>query len=393
MSPSPQTPLHSRHTSVADSFSMSPSMDRRQSRSSFNDAPLTPHRNNSFGTADNTMDLSGFGSGGHNMAGGGSGLGNLADELAGAFSDEEEDDDPYYDDADNSAIGIAVTTDDALHATRDSGVDIASAGGRGGKKMSGDGLGLPTPRGHRRKGSEYDGSEYGSDSDLDSTDMPPSLIAKIDAVESLARRGTESNGGPTDGVFQRVTNLLRDLGPQAGVEGSTTRLITTHTALSSHLHHQSRQIQTLSYALFAPTSIPPDVETVEELIPLLDAMSEIIPRPATAAHASLASLHAVTADVVQTLNYLSDTLAMSRQTTNTATRRLRSAKEMVAEIRREDDEREEAEIWLTRHKWGERLASRECAAVCKDVVGGFEDVCNSWRARILAQAEAGPAAA
>lgn len=330
------------------------------------------------------------------MMGGGSGLGNLADELAGAFSDEEEDDgddDQYYDGGDTSAIGIAVTTDDALHATRDSGVDLASATGRGGKKMSGDGLSLPTPRGHRRTGSEYDGSEYGSDSDLDSTDMPPSLVAKIDAVESLARRGTENNGGHSDGVFLRVTDMLRDLGSQTGVESSTTRLITTHTALSSHLHHQSRQIQTLSYALFAPTSIPPEAETAEELLPLLDALSESIPRPATAAHASLASLHAITADVVQTLNYLSDTLAMSRQTTNTATRRLRSAKEMVAEIRREDDEREEAELWLARNDWGERLARRECATVCKDVVGGFEDVCNSWRARILAQAEAGPVAA
>jgi hypothetical protein len=71
----------------------------------------------------------------------------------------------------------------------------------------------------------YDGSEYGSESDLESPGMPPSLVAKMDAVESLARRGTENTGGPGDGVFKRVIEGLRDLGSQSGVEGSTTRSV------------------------------------------------------------------------------------------------------------------------------------------------------------------------
>jgi hypothetical protein len=87
-------------------------------------------------------------------------------------------------------------------------------------------LNLPAPgRGHRRAGSEYDGSQYGSESDLESPGMPNSLVAKMDAVESLARRGTENNGGSADGVFHRVTDSLRDLGSQAGVEQSTTRYV------------------------------------------------------------------------------------------------------------------------------------------------------------------------
>lgn len=79
---------------------------------------------------------------------------------------------------------------------------------------------------------------------------------------------------------------------------------------------------------------------------------------------------------------------MSRQTTTLATRRLKSAREQVAELRREEEEREEAERWLERENWGERLQRRECATVCGDVVGGFEKVCEGWRERLLAQADA-----
>lgn len=160
---------------------------------------------------------------------GGNGLGNLADELADAFSDSG-DEGEYYED-DNGAPDINVHHSDGrggVEGTRDSGVDVASLG-EAGTKARNLNLGLPSPprRGHRRAGSEYDGSEYGSESDLDSPGMLPSLVAKIDAVESLARRGTDS--GPTDGVFNRVTDSLRDLGSQAGVEGSATRCVHCRT--------------------------------------------------------------------------------------------------------------------------------------------------------------------
>lgn len=79
---------------------------------------------------------------------------------------------------------------------------------------------------------------------------------------------------------------------------------------------------------------------------------------------------------------------MSRQTTTTATRRLRSAREMVAEMRKEEEEKEEAERFLRRGNWSERLGRRECAYVCGEVVGGFEEVCEGWRQRLVGQAEA-----
>lgn len=161
----------------------------------------------------------GVGSGG----GGGqdNGLGNLADELADALSGSGDEDEYYGDDYEAQEDGH-----EPVDGVRDSGVDVASQTDLPNRTKSASlGVPSPNPRGHRRTESAYDGSEYGSDSDLDSPGMPPSLVAKMDAVESLARRGTENTGSPMDGVFARVTDGLRDLGSQSGVEGSTTRLV------------------------------------------------------------------------------------------------------------------------------------------------------------------------
>lgn len=169
-----------------------------------------------------------FASGGAPPAGG-NGLGNLADELADAFSDGEDYDDGYYEQGGEDAPDVGVDPGDSgsiqgAGTTRDSGVEVESPGRQprpGEKSMT---LSLPSPNGRRAKaGSQYDGSEYGSESDLESPGIPPGLVAKMDAVESLARRGTESNGSVADGAFKRVTEGLRDLGSQAGVEGGASR--------------------------------------------------------------------------------------------------------------------------------------------------------------------------
>ncbi|KAI6708531.1 hypothetical protein PZA11_002149 [Diplocarpon coronariae] len=378
MPPSPLTPRHSRGPSATDlSFETPLSYDGSPRRHS--NTPLLPSRHNHI----NSEDV--FGSGG--PAAPSNGLGNLADELADAWEEgEEEEDEDYEPDMNFQEVR------EGNEPTRDSGVDVTSSTLTQPKSAN-----LTPPqqtlggRGHRRQPSEYDGSDYGGESDLESPGMPPALVARMDMVESLARRGAENNGTDSDGVVKRVIEGLKDLGGQSGVEGNATRLITAHSALSTHLLHQTRLLQSLAYPLFSPGSIPPAEELLEELMPLLITVGEFMPRPTAAAFQSLDQLHSLTADLVQTLNYLSDTLHMSRQTTTTATRRLKSARELVAEMRKEEDAREEGEIWLKRHNWGERLGARECAGVCEDVVDGFEEVCNGWRARLIAQAEAVPA--
>lgn len=244
---------------------------RRLSKSSSYHDPSTPTRH-SFSNGDGmeTFSNSGIsGDGGDGGAGGGGGgdgglggLGNLADELADALSDGDDDDDmdgegEYYEDEDGApsrgdadlpdinlseAVGDengngsgSGTKDGTNGEQRDSGVDVTASPSGASHRGRGDNssLSLPATNGgrsrhhnhHRRVDSMYDGSDYGSDSDLDLPGMPPSLVAKMDAVESLARRGTEDNGGPTDGVCRRLIEELRDLGSQANVEGGATRFV------------------------------------------------------------------------------------------------------------------------------------------------------------------------
>lgn len=168
------------------------------------------------------MDLGIFSSGA--MVPGG-GLGNLADELA-AFSDGD-DDDYYGNEGGPPDISFELQEDedaqDGKDTVRDSGVDVESPPALAARQNGRGSLSLPSPahRGHRRAMSDYDGSEYGSEGDLESPGMPPKLVEKIAEVESLARRGTENS--PSDGALKRVTDGLRDLGSQSGVEGGASR--------------------------------------------------------------------------------------------------------------------------------------------------------------------------
>lgn len=387
MPSSPRTPKHSRHPSSGIDLSFATPLSytdspRRHSKASIQ-SPTTPNRLSLNRTDSIGQDV--FSSGGPGAAS--NGLGNLADELADAWGDGGEEDDDDYEEPDMNFQEVKEEGEGGPQ--RDSGVDVTSSPIQAPLKSAN----LTPPaqmmgRGHRRQRSDYDGSDYGGDSDLESPGMPPGLVARMDMVESLARRGTENNGSERDEVVKRVIDGLKDLGGQSGVEGGATRLVTAHSALATHLLHQTRLLQSLSYPLFSPLTLPPDDDFIDDLMPLLVTIGETMPRPTAAAFNSLTALHSSTADLVQTLNYLSDTLHMSRQTTTTATRRLKSARELVAEMRKEEDAREEGERWLTRHNWSERLRTRECAGVCGDVVGGFEEVCNGWRERLVAQAEA-----
>lgn len=218
MPSSPRTPKHSRHPSNIDlSFSTplaygNDSGSRRHSKASVNSIG-TPNRH-SFQRSD-SIGIDVFSSGG--PAGVSNGLGNLADELADAWDEDEGEGDEDEPDMNFQEVKQDVET------TRDSGVDIGSSPIQPPKSAS---LIPPTEtRGHRRQPSDYDGSDYGGDSDLETPGLPPGLVARMDLVESLARRGTENNGTERDGVVNRVVDGLKDLGGQSGVEGGATRYV------------------------------------------------------------------------------------------------------------------------------------------------------------------------
>jgi phage I-like protein len=146
--------------------------------------------------------------------GAGIGLGNLADELADAWDDDEEEEevDMNFQEGEGGKV----------EQTRDSGVDVQEE-----RKES---L-APPANGHRRKGSDYDGSDYGEDSEVETLgSLPPSLVARMDQVENLAKRGIDNFGSEGDGVVKRVVESLKDLGSQANVEGGATRYASSLSA-------------------------------------------------------------------------------------------------------------------------------------------------------------------
>lgn len=163
---------------------------------------------------------------------------------------------------------------------------------------------------------------------------------------------------------------------------SCISLIAAHTALIAHVSHQTRTLLTLTHPLVSPLSTPPNPEVIDDLLPLLTSLVSTLPTTTSHTLPSLHNMHSSTSDLISALTYLSDTLHVMRQTTALASRRLRVARELVIEMRREAEAGETGIRWVEKGNWECRLAGRDCARVCGEVVGGFEQVCASWRKRL-----------
>ncbi|KAJ6119261.1 hypothetical protein N7523_003541 [Penicillium sp. IBT 18751x] len=333
--------------------------------------------------------------------GGSGGLGNLADELADAW-EQEEDGYGYASGQETARTGSQqMEQSDGEDAYIQSVHDMHS-GSPGSESPARNRLRAPHLRQHRRAESHYDGSDYGNDSDLDeSADISPALESQMADIESLARRGIENNGSENDHVIQRTVESLRDLGGQSGIENSAMRLITAHSSITSHLTHQTRTLQSLIHPILFSSFPLLSEDAIDSLIPLIDeGLLPNLPypfpehsrrdsRPTTPSQptanplASLQALISQTSDITLSLRSLSDTLYESRQLTSTASRRLRSARELVSDLRREEESREEGSRWLERGDWDRRLKDREAGKECADVVGGFEAVCGEWREKLF----------
>lgn len=88
------------------------------------------------------------------------------------------------------------------------------------------------------------------------------------------------------------------------------------------------------------------------------------------------------------LSVLNDSMQMDRQTATLASRRLRSSKEVVSTLQKEMNAADEGRRWLAAGGWEHKLKERQAAQICGEVVGGFEEVCESWRKRLVEAAAA-----
>ncbi|KAL9043176.1 MAG: hypothetical protein Q9180_000056 [Flavoplaca navasiana] len=231
--------------------------------------------------------------------------------------------------------------------------------------------------------SLYDGSDCGDSSNLEDVHgIPLSLENRLAAIESLARCGAESNGSGADTIAMRVAESLRDLPSQAVVEAGASRLTTAYTAISTNLMHQTRIIQTLSAQLMSPFTFPPSFDEVEDMLPLLVATLELIPRSNPRAALAINSLHVSALDLISSLSVLADSLHMIRQTTSSASRRLKAAKDAIKELKIEAELWEAGIRWVEKGNWDQRLSNRQCGNICEDLVGGFNEVCEWWEQSI-----------
>jgi hypothetical protein len=152
---------------------------------------------------------------------------SLADELGG-WDEEDEEDEEFGSEDDDTRERISG------EGERDSGIDVTSSPSDPVRQKPGGLLtvALRGSKGHRRKGSEYDGSEYGSESDFEEAQLvSASLEARLAAVESLARRGTGDIIGQ-ESVIKRTTVQLQDLGPQSGIESGSSRYVGLQTSIA-----------------------------------------------------------------------------------------------------------------------------------------------------------------
>ncbi|WEW58725.1 hypothetical protein PRK78_004193 [Emydomyces testavorans] len=385
------------------------------------------------------------------MGGGdGGGLGSLADELANAWDDDDGGYGYGYGEEDVSGlqdgevmvsidgIGSPGSDDQAyIDSIHDMGIGMGSGMLHGPSDSDQDQLKPPKQRlkgqsRHRRVESLYDGSDYGNDSDFeDPGDISPGLEARMAGIDNLVR-WSKADDASNQFIDQFISHL-RELGGQAGIENSATRLITAHTSLASHLTHQTRSLQTLSHPLLISSFPTLSPDAIDDLIPLIDSILPNLPfpdrphhqhhqhhqhqpthqrdpsnpdsspshsRPHSRSHTTTTPLLSVqtllsqTSDLTHTLRTLNDTLHESRHLTSTASRRLKTVRELVIEMRHEDEAREEGIRWIEKGGWDARLAGREAGSVCHNVVSGFEAVCGEWRDKLFgAGAGAGAAAA
>ncbi|KAF1958586.1 hypothetical protein CC80DRAFT_408564 [Byssothecium circinans] len=369
------------------SHSNTPSQRYSLNRRSSGYSPMTPHSSQEF---DHGSPANGFNGGGDG------GLGNLADELGDVWDEDGEMADGEFGEEldgpeDHEDIGLALDHDGStgvgnavnVNGVRDSGVAMPSSSPSTESKTTLSPQAAVKGRQHRRQRSLYDGSDYGDSSDLEANEgISPALEARMAAVESLARRGTEENGSATDGVVRRVVEHLRDLGSQIGIENGATRLKTAHDALTTHLAHQSRMMTSLSASLSGPRAIILDPDVIETLLPLITSTLELLPHSEHHSVLALSQLTVANRELLENLSNVQDSLHMTRQTAVNATRRLKSSKDQLAEWKRDQELREAGVRWIEKGDWDMKLKDRQAGSQCWDVVNGFEEQCGLWRQKL-----------
>jgi len=311
------------------------------------------------------------------------GIGSLADELANVMN--ENDDDGAASELSSSFASTPTKTtpySDRVRArARNSGICVASsplspitANARPARKPSRFSK-------YRLTSQSYDGSDYGPMSDDESDDFLHALDLQITAVDRLSRQALLDLADPRANPVPRVLRQLKELAGQSDVEAEAMRLASACEAVAATVAGQTRALQQLAHAVPAQLH---DAAAAEELLRLVAGTADAIPRVPAPPLAALRELSRAAQDARAALGGVADGVQMTRETAKTAARRLEGARLLVARIRSEAAAREQGFEAIEAAGWQRRIAGRESARACQDVIRGFEETCGEYRDMLVA---------
>jgi len=323
------------------------------------------------------------------------GMENLADELADVWDDD------YYD----YDEGLSEMSAENMHAEppispfkvnvrriRDSGIDVSCSTDTTPSKSQSPRettsrktslryiLESPTPIDRALRERSRNSGSFTRDETEEawrSVDVHLKDLAKI-MPENVNQQSFEP-AKPSEKTFE----WFRELGDQAVIENRGNRLAGAYDGVSSRLLNHIKSFQPFTYAVIA--SLPQTMEEsdYDELLALVVVAKSSLPKPSTTALPSLSQLNKCSKDTMDALATLSDCLHMGRQTTEAAARRMKIVTALALELSRDATEVEKSAQWIEEGQWQEKLEKRESAAVCHEVLTGFEAVCDTWRARLM----------
>jgi hypothetical protein len=341
----------------------------------------------------------------------GGGLGNLADELGEVWDEDGADQQgsSFLEGLREGSAGPgpvspgAQDTSFGVNDVHDSGFGMAVQSPT--TPSYGQTLQLPskpdmsrrTPDENNHNGREpaessYDGSDYGPESDPDDAGFPPLLAKRIRDVEKVTRMSSNPSDALSEdgGVMQRTSKVLKDLGPQSSIENGTTRLITAYTSMATHRSHKTRELFTQAHSLLYGNILNLPEETIDLLLAEVSALSDSTSLQNLTPQSPLLSLQILasnTNDLMHTLRSLSDVLQESRLASNLAARKLKTVKELVEDMRIEEELTEMSIMLIQAGDWDRRCRERSAARTCREVVTGFSKTCDLVRERYISQLE------
>lgn len=208
------------------------------------------------------------------------------------------------------------------------------------------------------------------------TSQKPSLDAYIADIAGLATPPTDSDSDSIPSFRATLSSLPTELALESSARTYARAASTTATATTASLHNLNTLVSSL---LLKPhTCTTADLDNVTEQLSTLTP-----PRPTLYITASTIHARRATDNLLDLLSSLRDAMHMMHETESTAARRLQSTRELARALRKELDEAEKVDRWLRDGDLDRRLAGREGGKICREMVRGFDSVCNGMRAQLV----------